>query len=824
MWRDVRYGARMLANSPGFTLIVVLTLALGIGANGTIFSLVNALLLRPLPVDKPDQLTAVYTSDFSSGDYGGSSYPDYVDFRDRNDVLEGLVAYQPRPFSLSVNNVTERAFGEVVSGNYFSVLGVKLALGRGFLPEEDRVPGTHPVVVISHQLWRGRYGGDPGVIGRSLTLNGHPFTIVGVAAENYSGLIRGIGETLWVPAMMTDQVSPGRRSLTSRGDRGWLLMGRLREGVTIGQARAAFRLIAEHLYRAWPREWANIRQESRAISLLPESEARVMPQFRLPLALFMALLMAVVGLVLLISCANVANLLLARAAGRRKEIAVRLSLGAGRGRLIRQLLTESLLLAAAGGAAGLLLAVWGSEALLALVPGRLPRAAEAALDGRVLGFTLAASLLTGILFGLAPALQASKPDLTAALKEGGRSVGAGRRASRTRSALIVAQVATAFVLLVGAGLLVNSLLRLQRIEPGFDPERMLSFRVSLPPAKYSEPQQIESFYQGLLTRVGALPGVTAVSATSALPLSGQNSVVGFAVEGVPTPPQTPFPHTSGLRVVRPGYFGTMGIRLLQGRDFDARDTLRSTPVTIINEALARRHFPNQNPIGRRINPSFGVDDRGILFREIIGVVGDVRHSSLREEAGPESYVAHAQAPFNTITVVARAGNDPRALTAAVRGEVRTLDPDLPVFAVRTLEEYLATAVAQPRFGALLLSIFAGVALLLTAVGLYGVISYGVEQRRHEIGVRMALGARARDVLGLVMRQGVALAAAGIGLGLVAAAALTRVMASFLFGVGATDPATFALIALLLGLVALAASYVPALRAARVDPLDALRDQ
>jgi len=808
---DVRYGARMLVKGPGFTLVAVITLALGIGATTAIFSVVNAVLLRPLPFPEPERLATVWNIDRQEG--GGEmamTWPDFADMRAQNQSFAALAAFDERDLTLTGVGEAARLRGAVVSSDLFPLLGVAPQVGRFFTADEEQ-PGAR-AVILSHGLWRNRFGADAQVVGRAVAINEQSYSVVGVMPASFAFPIGAEPAEMWISVAAEAE---GRTPRTQqRGNHFLEVIGRLKPGVTLGQAQAEVGQIAAALGKQYPE--TNGEFGARAVPYFDRVVGDTRPA--------LLLLLGAVGFVLLISCANVANLLLARAAGRQREVAIRAALGADRARVVRQLLTESLLLGLVGGAAGLLLAVWGSEALLALVPGRLPRAAEAALDGRVLGFTLAASLLTGILFGLAPALQASKPDLTAALKEGGRSVGAGRRASRTRGALIVAQVATAFVLLVGAGLLVNSLLRLQRIEPGFDPERMLSFRVSLPPAKYSEPQQIESFYQGLLTRVGALPGVTAVSATSALPLSGQNSVVGFAVEGVPTPPQTPFPHTSGLRVVRPGYFGTMGIRLLQGRDFDARDTLRSTPVTIINEALARRHFRNQNPIGRRINPSFGVDDRGILFREIIGVVGDVRHSSLREEAGPESYVAHAQAPFNTITVVARAGNDPRALTAAVRGEVRTLDPDLPVFAVRTLEEYLATAVAQPRFGALLLSIFAGVALLLTAVGLYGVISYGVEQRRHEIGVRMALGARARDVLGLVMRQGVALAAAGIGLGLVAAAALTRVMASFLFGVGATDPATFALIALLLGLVALAASYVPALRAARVDPLDALRDQ
>jgi len=815
MWRDVRYGARMLANSPGFTLIVVLTLALGIGANGTIFSLVNALLLRPLPVDKPDQLTAVYTSDFSSGDYGGSSYPDYVDFRDRNDVLEGLVAYQPRPFSLSVNNVTERAFGEVVSGNYFSVLGVKLALGRGFLPEEDRVPGTHPVVVISHQLWRGRYGGDPGVIGRSLTLNGHPFTIVGVAAENYSGLIRGIGETLWVPAMMTDQVSPGRRSLTSRGDRGWLLMGRLREGVTIGQARAAFRLIAEHLYRAWPREWANIRQESRAISLLPESEARVMPQFRLPLALFMALLMAVVGLVLLISCANVANLLLARAAGRRKEIAVRLSLGAGRGRLIRQLLTESLLLAAAGGAAGLLLAVWGADLLMAFKPPvEFPIAIDVSLDWRVFGFTLGASLVTGLLFGLAPALTASRPDLVAALKDGAGGAGRGR----LRGALVVAQVALSLLLLICSGLCLRSLRNAGAIDPGFDADDLLALSMDLGLQGYDEAAG-RNFSRQLLERVRALPGVESASLAEYLPLGMGGSRRGITIEGY-----TPRPGEStevGSSAVAPGYVETLRIPLLRGRAFGAEDRPGAPGVVMVNEAFARRYWPGQDPIGKRIEMGIN-NSNGAPRLTVVGVVKDGKYVTLGEEVTPFFYLNLAQRYEAAPTLVVRTRGNPFDDLAAVRREVGALDRHLPLYDVKTVRQHLGLALLPARLAGSALGVFGLMALVLAAAGIYGVMSCAVAQRTREIGIRMALGARVVDVLKLIVRQGMRLVVIGLVIGLLAAMALTRVMASLLYGVSATDPLTFTLIAALLTVVALLACWVPARRAAKVDPLVALR--
>jgi putative ABC transport system permease protein len=534
------------------------------------------------------------------------------------------------------------------------------------------------------------------------------------------------------------------------------------------------------------------------------------------------LLLGAVGCVLLMACGNIANLLLARAATRQKEVAVRAALGANRWRLVRQLLTESVLLALLGGMAGLLIAWWGTDLLLKLVPGGLPRVAETALNARVLTFTLMISVVTGLLFGLVPALHSFKLDLVTTLKDAGRGSGDGGRGNRTRNTLIVVQVAVAFVLLVCAGLLAGSFWRLQRVNPGFDPKNVLTFRISLPVTKYVENDQIESFYQRLLARIEALPGVTGASATSVLPLSGQNSGVGFSIEGIPTEPNNPFPHESFIRNVRLNYFSTIGIPLLQGRDFDARDTLMGKQVVIINETLARKHFPGQNPLGRRINPSFAVDQRGIQMREIVGVVKDVHHASLREASEEECYIPHTQAPFNTMTVIARSSSDPRSLISSVRREISALDSNLPVYNVRTLEETLSRSVAQPRFNTLLLAIFAGVALLLTAIGLYGVMAYSVTQRTHEIGIRLALGAQRNNVLSLVIRQGMMLASVGLGLGLIGAFALTRLMNSFLFGISATDPLTFAGITMLLTLVAVVACVIPARRATKVDPMVALR--
>ena len=491
----------MLARNPGSSALAILALALGIGANSTIFSLVNALLLRPLPVERPEQLVAVYTSDFSSGDFGTSSYPDYVDFRDRNQVLSGLVAYTLSPLSLNTDGTNERAFGEVVSGNYFTELGIGMALGRGFLPEEDRTPGVHAVVVISHKLWQARFGRDSNVVGRSIRINGHPFTIVGVAAEEYPGLIRGVAPDLWIPAMMIAQAMPGSNSLAERGDRGFFLIGRLKPGTTLDHARADFRLISEQLFKAWPQNWVNIRKESRAITVLPESESRVMPGFRTSLVIFVALLMSVVALVLLIACANVANLLLARATARRKEIAIRLSLGAGRGRLIRQLMTESVVLSVLGGLGGLLLAAAGVNLLMAFKPPvPVPVEIDLSADWRVLAFTFGVSLLTGVLFGLAPALSASRPDLVSPLKDdsGGATIARGR--SGLRSTLVIVQVALSLLLLICSGLFLRSLQNASSIDPGFNADNVLVMSMDLGLQGYNDVTG-SNFSKALLERV-----------------------------------------------------------------------------------------------------------------------------------------------------------------------------------------------------------------------------------------------------------------------------------------------------------------------------------
>ena len=809
LFQDLRYGFRLLSKNLGFTAVVVLTLALGIGANTAIFSVINAVLLQPLPFAEPDRLVTVWNVNTKTGGDGVQvSYPDFNDWRAQSQSFEKMAAFRGRDLTVTGMGEAFRLRGATTTSDLFPLLGVAPRLGRVFTPEEDRA-GNHSAI-LSDTLWRTRFKADPNAVGRTISINSQSYTIVGVMPPKFAFPISTDPVELWIGAAVDNE---GAGALTNqRGNHAIEVIGRLKPGVSLAQAQSEVSRITDALQKQYPGE-------------NPDFGALVVPFFERVVGdvkLALMLLLGAVGCVLLIACGNIANLLLARAATQQKEVAVRAALGANRWRVIRQLLTESILLALLGGVAGLLLAWWGTDLLLKLVPGGLPRVTETALSARVLGFTLLISVLTGMLFGLVPALHSFRLDLVTTLKDAGRSSSDGGSGNRTRNALIVTQVAVAFVLLVCAGLLAGSFWRLQQVNPGFDPKNVLTFRVSLPTSKYERNEQIESFYQRLSERIAALPGVTSASAVSVLPLSGQNSAVGFSIEGIPTDPNNAFPHESYLRITRPEYFNTMGITLLQGRDFDARDTLQGNAVVIINETLARKHFPGQNPLGRRISPSFAIDDRGTLAREIIGVVKDVHHASLREESGNEIYAPHSQAPFNTLTMVARTSSDPQALIASVRREVIALDSELPVFNVRTLEETLSRSVAQPRFNTLLLAIFAGLALLLTAIGLYGVMAYSVTQRTRELGIRLALGAQRSNVLSLVIRQGMMLAGIGLGVGTVVAFALTRLMESFLFGVSATDPLTFGGIALLLAVVALAACFIPARRATKVDPMVALR--
>jgi putative ABC transport system permease protein len=809
--QDLRYGARMLLKKPGFTLIAVITLALGIGANTAIFSVVNAVLLRPLPYAEPERLVALWESNTQRPMSRNSiSYPNFFDWRAQSQLFERMASYYTISMNLTGIATPVNLRGATVSPELFATLGVKPLLGRWFVAEEEK-PGIR-AAIISHSLWQRQFGGDPNIVGRPLTLGGRPFNVVGVMPTGFQFPIEASPVEVWVTSSVdgekTDPKEPAQYE--NRDAKFLVAVGRLKPGVTIEQAQAEMNIIASKLEKQYPD--SNTRS---GVRLIPYHNDLVYDYSE---ALW--LILGAVGCVLLIACANVANLLLARATARYKEIAVRAALGASRWRVIRQLLTECLLLSLVGGLLGLLLAWWGTEALVKLIPEDMPRLAEVNFDRWVFGFTLLISVVTGVVFGLAPALQASKIELTEAMKEGSRGAGAGAGRGRLRGALVVAEIAIALVVLIGAGLLLQSFRRLQQVDLGFNAGNALTASVVLPDARYPKHEQVTAFYQALLERVKALPGVEAVSAIAPLPLSGDTFMISFEVEGRNIPKgELPNSH---FRSISLDYFSAMKIPLLAGRAFTERDNASAPGVVIVNETFANRHFPNENPIGKHIKPGVSVGGEP-FWREIVGVVKDVKHrQSLSRDYEPEYYVPHAQIPFNWMSLIMRTTNDARSLARSIQQEVRALDRDVPVYRIKTLDQYLGVAVAQPKFNALLLSLFAGLALLLTAIGLYGVVAFSVVQRAKEIGIRIALGAQTGDVLKMVLRQGLKLTTLGLAIGLAAAYALTRYMQSLLFGVKATDPSTFAAIALLLIAVALMACWIPAKRATKVDPMVALR--
>jgi putative ABC transport system permease protein len=795
----MRYGARMLLKKPGFTLIAVMTLALGIGANAAIFSVVNAVLLRPLPFKDPERLMWIRETKLPQFPEFSVSPGNFLDWRKQNTVFERLVAINNVAFNLVGVGDPEQVRGMKVTDGFFAMLSAQPELGRVFLPEEDQ-PGRDNVVIMSHGLWQRRFGGDPKILNQAITLGSQSYTVIGVMPASFR--FGGADLGLWAPMGFTT-----REAQTHGGH--WLsVFGRLKPGATEDQARAELVAIAGRLAAQYPE--ANTGWSVKLMPLLEFTVRDIKPG--------LIVLLCAVAFVLLIACANVANLLLARAAGRQKEIAIRAALGAGRSRIIRQLLTESALLASLGGALGLGLAKWGMDLLLKLAPRGLPRMSDVSLDGRALVFTAAVTLLTGVIFGLVPALQSSKPNLNETMNETGRGSTDGRRRRLVRSALVVFEVASALVLLVGAGLLIKSFWRLNQIDPGFNPDNALTMTVSLPRAKYPDDAQRVAFFGHLLEKISALPGVQAAGASNSIPLEG-DMVLSFEVQG-----RAPLPagadQSTNFYGVNADYFKAMGIRLLRGRTFTERDVSNSPHVAVINETMAKKIFPGEDPIGKRI--TFDGGNSNPNWYEIVGVVNDVKQYGLDQATPMQTYEPYTQQTFSYMTLVARATGDPTNLTAAIRNAVLQIDKEQPIANVKTLDQILSASIAQQRFSALLLGVFAVVAMSLAAVGIYGVLSYAVTQRTHEIGVRLALGASRHDVLRLVVGQGMCLTLLGVAAGLAVAFALTRLMSTLLFGVSATDPMTFSLIPLMIVIIALLACWVPARRATKVDPMVALR--
>ncbi|MDQ3803567.1 MAG: ABC transporter permease [Acidobacteriota bacterium] len=804
LWQDVRYGVRVLIKSPVFTTVAVLSLALGIGANTAIFSVINGLLLRPLPYPDSQRIVHVWHTppqeSFPGLDRFSVSPANYLDWKEQGRAFEQMAAYEYARFSLSTSGDPVSVIGTAVSSDFFSVLRSTPGQGRTFSPEEEQ-PGRDHVVVISHGLWQRAFGADPNLIGRTLTLNSRSFTVVGIMPAGFQFPQEA---ELWVPLAWDSK----QRQIRSIHDS--LVIARLKQGASLAQAQAEMSTISSRLEQQYPEEnkgWGAV-----VIPLQEDLVGDIRPAL---LVLFSA-----VGFVLLIACANVANLMLARGANRQKEIALRIALGATRARVVRQLLTESVLLAVVGGVLGLLLARWGSEMLVRLSSGTLPDPGEIGIDKWTLGFTLLVSLGAGVVAGIAPALQFTKAEMSEALKQGTGRTGGSSVKQRTRKALVISEVALSLILLIGAGLMIRSFWKLQHVDPGFDTGNTLTMSVSLSPTRYSDPHQQLAFLDRVLEQIGALPGVVSAGATTTIPLTGGGSTQPFTVEGRPASAVAEQPMAQ-TRYISPDYFRAMGIPLRQGRFFSDQDRENGVQVVIISEAMARRFWPGQDPIGKRLTPSFHLQQGP---REVVGVVGDVKGSGLDAEAASMMYLPYKQAPRPYMTFVARTASNPQDFIQPISKAIYSVDREQALTNVRTMEQVLAESLSGRRFNMTLLIAFAGLALLLAAVGVYGVMNYSVTLRRRELGIRMALGAQAVDVLRLVLGQGLTLTLIGVGAGLAAAYGLTRLMASLLYGVTATDFVTFVSVSGVLIAVGLLASYLPARRATKVDPMIALRSE
>jgi len=808
LFNDIRFGLRSLKKRPSFTAIAIITLALGIGANTAIFSVVNAVLLRPLPFPHPEQLVTLWERNPKQGyEQNPPAAGNFVDWRDQNRVFAQMAIYEPsKRFNLSFEERAERVTGAAVSPSLFDLLGVGPVRGRAF-SSADEQPGHNQVVIISEAFRRSHFAGSPNPVGETLALDGKNYEIIGVMAEGFqfpggSGTVlrtfTAAPANLWVPLTLDAE------TIRQRSSHSLNVIGRLKPGVTVAQATSEMDAIQLRLEQQYPTSYLGSN-----VKVVPLAE-QVVGATRRPILV----LLGAVAFLLLIACANVANLLLARAASRKKEMALRAAVGAGRRRIIRQLLTESLLLSLAGGVAGILLAAWGVRALSTIVPANFPRREEISIDLWVLGFTLLISILTGVIFGLGPAMSSANVNLTKALKAGGRNT-ADAPSHHLRNLLVIAEIALALVLLIGASLMIQSFLRLQNVSAGFKTDHRLTMEISLPPTSYSRALR-PAFFQQLLERTSKLPGVEAIAAAKHLPLSGDNMNFAFDIEGRPFPNgQSP---GADCRVVTPDYFKTMEIPLIKGRVFGDSDNAQSAHVLLINERMAHRFFPNEDPIGKTM--VLGVNN---FTGEIVGIVGDVKHVGLDAEVNEEVYAAYAQVPFWTdMNLIVKTSGDPASVAGPIRTEVANLDRNVPIGKVRTMEAVVAESVAQPRFRTLLLTLFGIVASLLATVGIYGVMSYAVTQRTHEIGIRMALGAQIGQVRRLIVGHGFILALIGVAGGVVGAFVLTRLLATLLFGVTPTDVRTYAAVSIGLIAAALIACYVPAHRAGKVDPLVALR--
>jgi putative ABC transport system permease protein len=811
LWQDICYALRMLRKNPGFTVVAALTLALGIGANTAIFSVVNAVLLRPLPFPEPERLVTVWERypalNIEQNDPAAANY---ADWKAQSQSFDSLAMFTwVKGINLAGDGDPARVLSASVTANLFRTLRVEPMLGRVFTVEEE-TPGRDLVALLGYSLWKNRFGGDPAVVGKTVVLDDQTCVVIGVMPQGFvfpGGTGINPAADLWRPLALST------REWLDRSWHDYQVIGRLQAGVSLDQARVEMDILQTRIQTANPSTSAGTH--CKLIELREQSVGGVRKAL---LVLFGA-----VGVVLLIGCANVANLLLARAAARQREFAIRAALGAGRWPIIRQLLVESTLLALIGAGLGSLLAAWGAPAIVAIAGSQIAESApgwnEIGVDLTVLGFTLLVAVATGIIFGLAPAFHASRPDATASLKDGGRGLTSGIRRNRLRSALVIAEVALANSLLICAGLLLQSFLKLQRVPPGFNPARVLTFELGLPNARFEEQIARASLVERLCERLQSLPGVEAAGATHKLPLSGEGTNLGFEIEGQPPLKPGHF-QTAEVTSVTPDYLKAMQIRLRAGRPFDTRDTRGGRPVCLVNEELARRYFANENPIGKRLVRMLDAN-----AWEIVGVYQDVRHHGLEERARPGILIPYLQRPVGfTVSLALRTSGDPLSLASAASKAVREVDKDLPVTKLRTMESVVGASIAQPRFRSLLLGLFGGLAVALAAVGVYGVISYSVAQRTHEFGIRMALGAQTGAVLRLVAREGMLLVACGIGLGLAGALGLTRVMASMLFVVKPTDPVTFGAVAAVVGGLGLLACLIPARRATKVDPMEAMRHE